>query len=79
MRQFHHTTRFWYYDLLLLDILAEKNDRGHEIFSSLFRNANHATILKFLDEETSLSEDLHVIWKCPKKLFIAAFFKRLFR
>jgi lycopene beta-cyclase len=79
MRQFHHTNRFWYYDLLLLDILSENNGRGHEIFSSLFKNGNPATILKFLDEETSLSEDLSVIWKCPKKLFVSALFNRFFK
>ena len=79
LRQFHHTNRFWFYDLLLLDILDRHNGRGHEIFSSMFRKANPATILKFLDEETSLSEDLHIIWNCPKKLFINALFKRLVR
>lgn len=79
LRQFHHTNRFWYYDLLLLDILSEKNERGHEIFSAMFKDGGPATILKFLDEETSLSEDLQVIWKCPKRLFLSALGKRLFR
>lgn len=78
LRQFHHTNRFWYYDLLLLDILDRHNERGHEIFSAMFRNGNPATILKFLDEETSFGEDLQVIWKCPKKLFLTALLKRLF-
>jgi lycopene beta-cyclase len=79
MRQFHHTNRFWFYDLLLLDILSDKNERGHRIFSAMFRDGNPAIILKFLDEQTSFSEDLSVIWKCPKKLFLAALFKRLFK
>lgn len=78
LRQFHHTNRYWFYDLLLLDILAEKNQRGHEIFSSMFKYGKPATILKFLDEETSLSEDLHVIRNCPKKLFIQALLRRMF-
>ncbi len=79
LRKFQHTNRFWYYDLLLLDILSAKNERGREIFSSLFKSGDTALVLKFLDEETSLSEDLQVIWKCPKRLFLSAFFKRIFR
>ena len=78
-RQFHHTNRFWFYDLLLLDILAKHNERGSEIFSAMFRDGDSATILKFLDEETSVSEDLSVILKCPKKLFLQALSKRLFK
>jgi len=77
MRQFHHSSRFWLYDLLFLDILARKNERGHEIFSAMFRNGNPSIILKFLDEETYFSEDLSVIWKCPKKLFFQALLKRI--
>ncbi|RZJ31533.1 MAG: lycopene cyclase [Flavobacterium sp.] len=79
LRQFHHTNRFWFYDLLLLDILSEKNDRGHEIFSAMFADGKSALILKFLDEETSIAEDLRVILKCPKRLFLSALAKRIFR
>jgi len=78
-RKFHHSNRFWFYDLLLLDILAEKNELGSSVFASMFRYGNPATILKFLDEETSLTEDLQVISKCPKKLFLSALSRRLFK
>jgi lycopene beta-cyclase len=78
MRQFHKTNRFWFYDVLLLDILAAKNERGHEIFSALFTFGNPTLILKFLDEETSFAEDLQVIHKCPKSLFLAALSRRIF-
>ena len=78
-RKFHHPNRFWFYDLLLLDILAEKNELGSSVFASMFRYGNPATILKFLDEETSLTEDLQVISKCPKKLFLSALSRRLFK
>lgn len=79
LRQFHQTSRFWFYDLLFLDVLASDNERGNEIFSSMFRDGKPATILKFLDEETSLGEDIGVILKCPKKLFLRALSKRLFK
>lgn len=78
-RKFHKKTKFWWYDLLLLDILDQKNETGAVIFSALFQKGNAPLILKFLDEKTSFWEDLQVIWKCPKGLFINALLKRLFR
>lgn len=78
-RKFHKKTKFWWYDLLLIDILDQKNETGAAIFSALFQKGNAPLILKFLDEETSVWEDVQVIWKCPKGLFINALLKRLFR
>jgi len=77
LRHFHKKNRFWFYDLLLLDILAEKNHKGAEIFSAMFRSGRAAPIFKFLDEETTLAEDLNVIWQCPKGLFLNALFRRI--
>lgn len=77
-RKLYKKTKFWWYDLLLLDILDQKNETGAAIFSALFQKGNPQLIFKFLDEETSFWEDLQVIWKCPKGLFITALLKRLF-
>ena len=71
-RKFHKMTKFWFYDLLLLDILDRKNELGAPIFSSLFKKGSPTLIFKFLDEETTFAEDLKVIWKCPKMPFINA-------
>lgn len=78
-RKFHKTTKFWFYDLLLLDILDKKNHLGSTIFSTMFKKGNPSLIFKFLDEETSFFEDLKVIWKCPKMHFIKALFSRIGR
>ncbi|WKL45601.1 MULTISPECIES: lycopene cyclase family protein [unclassified Flavobacterium] len=72
--KFHKRTKFWFYDLLLLDILDRKNELGSHIFSSMFKKGNPSLIFKFLDEETSFIEDIQVILKCPKMLFIKALF-----
>jgi lycopene cyclase-like protein len=72
--KFHKKTKFWFYDLLLLDILDRKNELGSHIFSSMFKKGNPTLIFKFLDEETTLYEDIQVILKCPKMLFIKAIF-----
>ena len=78
MKSFHKKSRFWFYDLLLLDILYRHNELGSRIFSSLFKKGNPKLIFKFLDEETSLPEDLKVILKCPKVSFIKALFRVIF-
>ena len=77
--KFHKKDKFWFYDLLLLDILSSKNELGSKIFSSMFRSGNSTVIFKFLDEETSIWEDLQVIWKCPKMMFVKALFGRIFK
>lgn len=77
--KFHKKTKFWFYDLLLLDILDRKNELGSHIFSSMFKKGNPSLIFKFLDEETTLYEDIQVILKCPKILFIKAIFHVAFK
>ncbi|WP_428230832.1 lycopene cyclase family protein [Flavobacterium sp.] len=79
MTKFHKKRRFWFYDLLLLDILYRHNELGSAIFSSMFKKGNPGLIFKFLDEETSLIEDLKVILKCPKMPFIKALFRVMFK
>lgn len=78
MTKFHKKNRFWFYDLLLLDILYRHNELGSAIFSSLFRKGNPALIFKFLDEETNFIEDFRVILKCSKMPFIKALFRVIF-
>jgi lycopene beta-cyclase len=43
----------------------------------MFRNGKAGRVFKFLDEETSFGEDLAVISKCPKGLFIEALLRRV--
>ncbi|HBD26342.1 lycopene cyclase family protein [Flavobacterium sp.] len=77
--KFHKKDKFWFYDLLLLDILSSKNELGSKIFSSMFKSGNSTVIFKFLDEETSIWEDLQVIWRCPKMMFVKSLFSRIFK
>jgi lycopene beta-cyclase len=77
-RRFYSKSKFWFYDLLLLDILDHTNELGSLIFSSLFKKGDTHLIFKFLDEETTFVEDVKVIWKCPKTIFIKALFRVIF-
>lgn len=70
--------RFWYYDLLLLDILFKENNKGRLIFGQLFKKSNPQKIFAFLDEKSTIWQDLSIILACPKKEFILAFIRRIF-
>ncbi len=76
--QLSFKNRFWFYDLLLLDVLHKDNANGYYIFETLFKNRSPQLIFKFLDEQTSIWEDLKYIWGCPKLPFIKALVSRLF-
>jgi lycopene beta-cyclase len=45
----------------------------------MFKNGNSTVIFKFLDEETSIWEDLQVIWRCPKMIFVQSLIGRIFK
>ncbi len=77
-RKFHKKNKFWFYDLLFIEVLHKDNHEGSNVFSALFRKGNPILIFKFLDEETTFYEDLQVILKCPKRLFIKALWKTIF-
>lgn len=70
--------KFWFYDLLFIDVLYKNNELGKSLFSSLFLKRNPKLVFKFLDEETTFMEDLNFIWRCPKLPFIKALFSRIF-
>lgn len=78
LHKLNFKNRFWFYDLLFLDVLYTDNANGHNIFETLFKNRSPQLIFKFLDEQTSFWEDLKYIWGCPKIPFTKALLRRLF-
>jgi lycopene beta-cyclase len=78
LTQYHQNSRFLYYDMLLLDILYKKNHLGHDIFESMFKKRKASLILKFLENETTVWEELQMV-TAPKPMpFIKALLHRLF-
>jgi len=71
-------SRHHFYDTLLLDILSKKNHLGRSIFEAMFKKRSPQMILAFLEEGTTVWQELAIIWACPKKPFLSALFKRLF-
>lgn len=78
LHDFGRKNRFWYYDLLLLDILQKDNSLGREIFESLFKKRSPQLIFKFLDEETHFFEELKIMSAPKPKPFFKALLNRLF-
>jgi len=54
-------TRFKLYDSVLLNIMSKNLYPASKIFTSLFKNNTTPKILSFLNEETSLMEDLKIM------------------
>lgn len=69
--------QFAFYDDLLLRILDEKPALGKTIFERLFRRVPVTRVLEFLDEKTSLPQDLAIMAKMPWRPFIWSLRKRL--
>ncbi len=68
--------RFAFYDNLLLILLHEKPYLGKLIFESLFNKVKTATILKFLNEKTSIAVELSILKSLPIQPFIWALFNK---
>jgi lycopene beta-cyclase len=64
--------RFHFYDSVLLRILSEKKLPGDKIFTRLFKKNKPQQILRFLDNETSLKEELRIISSLPTMPFLKA-------
>ena len=53
--------RFRFYDSIFLNVLNNENDKGEWIFDKFYTKNPVQNIFKFLDEETSIIEELRII------------------
>ncbi|CAM4041221.1 lycopene cyclase family protein [Gillisia limnaea] len=70
--------RFGWYDGIFLDVLKENNDLGEDIFSKFYTKNTPQEIFKYLDEETSLSEEIKIMISLFHPVFIKSFFRKTF-
>lgn len=68
--------RFRWYDSTLLHILYHDQLPGKKIFTQLFKNNSPVSILKFLDNESTVMEELKIISSLPAWPFLKAAIKR---
>src|SRR6187401_323181 len=68
--------RFRFYDNTLLHILYHKDLRGKDIFSRMFAKNDPVQVLRFLDNEGTLTEELKIISTLPTLPFLKAGLKQ---
>ena len=78
LNKMKQSNRFWFYDLLFLDVLSKHNEKGHMLFSLMFKKNKSERIFKFLDEQTTFLEELKIMLSFPVGLFVKALWKRIF-
>jgi lycopene beta-cyclase len=66
--------RFAYYDRLLLKIIAQKPEKGKLIFTKLFQHNAATKVLNFLDEKSTLLQEIRLMSTLPILLFLNAAF-----
>lgn len=72
-------SRFKKYDATLLNVLASGKFTGDEVFTPMFKKNGAKAFFKFLDEETSLAEELKIMSSTPILDFGAAFIKSMLK
>ncbi|MCL6523641.1 MAG: hypothetical protein K6T34_03170 [Thermoflavifilum sp.] len=72
-----HQRIYRWYDQLLLHVLQHQLYPGDQLFKILFEKNAPASVLRFLNNQSSWVEDLHIIASLPAKPFLKAFFAQL--
>ncbi len=65
IKRFEIPIRFVFYDTVLLRILNTEPEKGAEIFKALFKKNKMNTIVRFMDEKTSILEDIFLLGSLP--------------
>lgn len=65
------------YDAVLLNVLHYHKMPGHKIFASIFSKNKTETVLRFLDNESNLVEDLQIMSSVPTSIFLPAAMQEL--
>jgi lycopene beta-cyclase len=65
-------SRFHWYDSVLLNVLSGDELKGEDVFTHLFRKNKPPEILKFLDNESSVSSEMRILATLPQWPFLKA-------
>ncbi len=64
--------KFHLYDSVLLNVLENHKMSGDQIFAAIFKKSLAPRVLKFLDNESTLWEDLQIMQSVPTGIFLPA-------
>ena len=75
IKKFEIKKKYQFLDNIFLKVLKKYPEKMPNIFSNMF-NASSDTVIKFLSNKSNILEDLSVILKMPKLIFIKALLKK---
>lgn len=70
--------RFHFYDSTLLNILSADKLPGNKIFADLFSKNPTDRVLRFLDNESTLEDEINLVATLPQRVFMKAAVEELF-
>ena len=73
MKTYHIGKKYEFLDNIFLNVLKNNPDKMPKIFLNMFK-ASSKTVIKFLSNKSSIIEDLGIILKMPKWMFIKNIF-----
>lgn len=80
MRRFHKSSRYDFYDFVVLDVLKRRNDLGADFFARIFYTNPIEVVFDFLNGESTVARELRLIfYSKPKLHLIYAVFRFIFR
>lgn len=78
-QQLHKAIKYRHYDDIFLNVLHHRNNLGEKVFYQLYGKNNIQTLFRFLDDESSVTDDLKIITSVTSMAFIQAFGSHLRR
>ena len=73
-KPYHIGKKYKFLDNIFLKVLKNNPEKMSTIFFKMFKGSTN-TVIKFLSNKSNFFEDLLIIFKMPKWIFIKAFFK----
>jgi lycopene beta-cyclase len=71
--------RFKFYDTTLLNILHTNKLAGHKVFADLFQKNPTDRVLRFLDNESNMADELRLMGTLPQGIFMKAAIEEIFK
>jgi lycopene beta-cyclase len=79
INSFKQSNKYKLYDKVLLDVLSNNKVHSGQLFTSLFKKNKTNALLAFLNEESSMIEDLKILNSVPKLIFLKSMIKKFFK
>ncbi len=75
LKKFEISKKYQYLDKIFLKVLKKYPEKMPSIFFKMFKKNSPDTVIKFLSNKSNFLEDISVISKMPKLIFIKALFE----